>query len=253
MKIFVLGKDTMIMYALTALLIVGIIGFGTMTKILSTSGDMKEQLPVYNVERADKKIALTFDAAWGADDTEELISIMGEYNIKCSFFVVGGWADKYPQAVKAFAAKGHEILNHSDGHRHMNDMHPEEIKTALLTCESKIKALTGSSPMLFRTPYGEYNNQVIKASAQAGFMTVQWDVDSLDWKDLSPQDIQKRVLKKVKSGSICLFHNGAKNTPAALRLIIPELKKQGYEMVKVSEILYKNNYRIDHAGKQISN
>lgn len=166
--------------------------------------------------------------------------------------MVGSWVEKYPESVKKFADNGHEIVNHSDTHPHINQLSEEKIKEEITKCDDKIEAITGKRPNLFRGPYGEYNNTVIKAADAVGHKVIQWDVDSLDWKDLAVDDIVSRVTKRVVPGSIMLFHNGAKNTPEALPKVIEKLQTDGYRFVPVSELIYQDNYTIDHRGKQIS-
>ena len=210
----------------------------------------QRQLPIYCVQKDYKVVSLSFDAAWGNEDTQRLIDILGKYNVKATFFVVGEWVDKYPESVKALHDAGHEIMNHSDEHDHFNSLTTEEIIADLNACNDKIEAVTGVRPTLFRCPYGEYDDHVILATRSIGMEPIQWDVDSLDWKDLPAADITKRVTSKVCPGSIVLFHNAAKNTPEALPSIIEYLLQEGYTFVPVSEIILKGEYTIDHTGRQ---
>ena len=210
----------------------------------------QRQLPIYCVQKDYKVVSLSFDAAWGNEDTQLLIDILGKYNVKATFFVVGEWVDKYPESVKALHDAGHEIMNHSSDHAHFNSLSTEEIIADLNGCNDKIQAVTGVRPTLFRCPYGEYDDHVINATRSIGMEPIQWDVDSLDWKDLSAADITKRVTGKVGPGSIVLFHNAAKNTPAALPGIIEALLRDGYTFVPISEIILPGDYTIDHTGRQ---
>ena len=210
----------------------------------------ERQLPIYCVQKDYKVVSLSFDAAWGNEDTQQLIDILGKYNVKATFFVVGEWVDKYPESVKALHDAGHEIMNHSSDHAHFNSLSTDEIITDLNACNDKIEAVTGVRPTLFRCPYGEYDDHVINATRSIGMEPIQWDVDSLDWKDLSAADITKRVTGKVCPGSIVLFHNAAKHTPEALPDIIEKLLQEGYSFVPISEIILKQEYTIDHTGRQ---
>lgn len=210
----------------------------------------KRQLPVYCVQRDDKIVALSFDAAWGNEDTQTLIDILNKYNINTTFFVVGEWVDRYPESVKALYENGNEIMNHSSDHAHFSSLSTEQISDDLSRCNEKIQAITGVSPTLFRCPYGEYDDHVINAVNSMGMTAVQWDVDSLDWKGLSAQEIEKRVLERVQPGSIVLFHNAAENTPQALPGIIESLLADGYSIVPVSQILLQGEYIIDNTGRQ---
>ncbi len=209
-------------------------------------------LPIYSVEREGKYVSLTFDAAWGNEDTQQLIDILGKDNIKATFFVVGQWAEKYPESVKALHDAGHEVMNHSSTHAHFPTLSPERIKADISSCNDKVEAVTGVRPILFRPPFGDYDDKVINTLRDMGMYTIQWDVDSLDWKEIPASEIISRVTKKIRPGSIVLFHNAAKHTPEALPAILDWLKENGYEAVKVSDLIIKDNFRIDHTGRQIA-
>jgi polysaccharide deacetylase family sporulation protein PdaB len=211
----------------------------------------KRELPIYCVRRDNKCVSLTFDAAWGNEDTQTLIDILGKYNVKATFFVVGFWVDKFPESVKALSDAGHEVMNHSSDHAHFSKLSAEQIVENVTACNNKINAVTGVMPSLFRCPYGEYDDHVIKALKSIGMYTIQWDVDSLDWKNLSSAEITQRVTSKVQPGSIVLFHNAALHTPEALPAIIEYLIQNGYSIIPVSELILKGDYTIDHTGRQL--
>lgn len=208
------------------------------------------QLPIYCVQRDQKLVAISFDAAWGNEDTEELIEILGNYKVKATFFVVGEWVDKYPESVKALHDAGHEVMNHSNTHAHYPQLSADEVVADLNTCNDKIEKVTGVRPTLVRLPYGDYDDNSINAVRSIGMEPIQWDVDSLDWKDLSAAEITKRVTGKVQPGSIVLFHNAALHTPEALPGIIECLLQEGYAFVTISEIILDGEYSIDHTGRQ---
>lgn len=215
------------------------------------SGSARE-LPIYNVKRDDKVVALSFDAAWGNEQTQKLIDILAEYNVKTTFFVVGDWVDKYPESVAALHNAGHEVMNHSNTHPHMPSLSKSDIQKQIEDCNKKIAAITGVTPTLFRAPYGDYNNNLILTLKGMGMYTIQWNIDSLDWKELTPEQMTARIIPKVTPGSIILFHNGGKYTPDVLPSILSTLQNDGYKIVKVSEIIYYDNYVINNAGMQIS-
>ena len=208
------------------------------------------QLPVYCVERADKKIAISFDAAWGNEDTQTLIEILNAHDVRATFFLVGGWVEKFPESVKALSDAGMEIMNHSETHPHLSQLSPEQVKNEVNACSDRIEAITGVRPTLFRCPYGEYTDSAIRSIRALGVEPIQWDVDSLDWKGLSADEITQRVLKGVKPGSIVLFHNAAEHTPEALAGIIESLQADGYEFVPISELLLEGETEIDVNGMQ---
>ena len=187
---------------------------------------------------------------WGNEDTQELIDILGRYGVRATFFVVGDWVDKYPESVQALHDAGHEVMNHSNTHAHMNQLSAQEIIADVEACNDKIEAVTGVRPTLIRPPYGEYNDQVISAIRSIGMEPIQWDVDSLDWKEISAQEIAQRVTSRVQSGSIVLFHNAALHTPEALHGILECLLQEGYTFVPISELILEEPYTIDHTGRQ---
>lgn len=192
--------------------------------------------------------------SWGADDTDTLIEVLSRYNAPATFFVVGGWVDKYPEEVKRLSDAGNDVMNHSSTHPYMTKLGEAQIKEQLETCNAKIAAITGKTPTLFRCPYGDYDNKVIGTVEKIGMKAIQWDVDSLDWKDTSTvESIVTRVTGKVKPGSIILFHNDADHTPEALPLILEKLTAEGYKFVKIAELIAYDNYTIDNSGMQIRN
>ncbi len=220
--------------------------------IVGVSASAKE-LPIYSVQRDNKAVSLTFDAAWGNEDTQKLIDILNSYGVKATFFLVGQWVDKYPESVKALAAAGMEIGNHSDTHPHMAKLSEKQIIDEVSLCSGKIEAITGGEVKLFRCPYGEYDDEVITTIRNMGVQPIQWDVDSMDWKDLQADEIYKRITSKVSPGSIVLFHNAGKHTPEALPGIIEYLLSEGYSIVPVSELLLSGEYDVDNTGRMVAN
>ena len=189
--------------------------------------------------------------SWGNDDTEQLIDILKEYEVPATFFVVGAWVDKYPESVKQLSDAGHQIQNHSNTHPYMTQLSKTQICDEINACNDKIETITKVRPTLIRPPYGDYNNSVVDTVQSLDMYTIQWSVDSLDWKDnATPDSICKRVTSKVKNGSIVLFHNDADHTPAALPNILKCLKDEGYEFVFIEDLIYKENYEIKHDGTQ---
>lgn len=212
----------------------------------------KRKIPIYSVKTDKKVVAVTFDSAWGNEDLNEILDTLKNYECKATFFTIGDFLDKYPDDVKKIHGMGNEIANHSDTHPHISRLNKEKMIKEMDDCDKKIKDLTGQSEILFRAPYGEYNNLLVTACEETDRFCIQWDVDSLDWKGLTAEEIQKRVTERVKNGSIILLHNGAKNTAKALPLILNDLKNDGYEFVTVSNLIYKDNFYIDQNGTQIA-
>ena len=232
------------------LAVIGLIFWIVSSPVLVGVSAAQRQLPVYSVEREDRVVALSFDAAWGNEDTQTLIDILDDHGVSATFFVVGDWVDKYPESVKALSDAGNEVMNHSVSHAHFSTLSTEQILADVTGCNEKIEAITGLAPTLFRCPYGEYDDHVIRAIHSLDMTPVQWDVDSLDWKGISAQEIQQRVLKNVRSGSIILFHNAAEHTPEALPGIIEALQADGYSIVPISQLLLEGDTWIDNTGRQ---
>ncbi len=162
--------------------------------------------------------------------------------------------ESYPDDVKSVLAAGHDLGNHSENHKNMSQLNDEQCKEELMLVHDKVKELTGVEMELFRCPYGDYDNDVIKNAKECGYYTIQWDVDSLDWKDYGADSIIKTVCqhKNLRNGSIILMHNGAKYTAQALDAVITGLKDQGYEIVPISQLIIRENYHMDHTGRQIA-
>lgn len=221
---------------------------------VSNSVDGRE-LPIYCVETQEKKIALSFDAAWGNEDTAKILEILKKHDVHVTFFMTGGWVESYPDDVKAILAAGHDLGNHSENHKNMNQLSDEEKKEELMQVHTKVQELTGYDMFLFRPPYGDYDNAVVNVAKDCGYYTIQWDVDSLDWKDYGVDSIIKTVTqhKHLGNGSIILCHNGAKYTAQALDTLIATLKNEGYTFVPLSELIYKDGYHMNHEGRQIKN
>ncbi len=211
------------------------------------------RVPVYSVATEEKKVAISFDAAWGADKTEGILSILKEYEANATFFLVGFWVDKFPEMVKKIDEAGVEIGTHSNTHPDMVKLDKATMKNELSTSIDKIKNITGKEVSVFRPPYGSYNNTLLDTCDELKLTTIQWDVDSLDWKGLSGGEICSRVISKIKNGSIILMHNNADHVLDALPLVLSRLKMQGYKVTSVGDLIYKDNYTIDNNGTQKPN
>lgn len=168
--------------------------------------------------------------------------------------MTGKWVEKYPDDVKAINDAGHDLGNHSENHRHMPELSTAEMTEEINKVTERVKSLTGVTMNLFRSPYGDYDNNLIIQSKSLGYYVIQWSVDSLDWKNYGVDSIINTVLnsKDLKNGSIILMHNGAKYTAQALPKLIDGLKEKGYEIIPVSQLIYKDNYHIEPDGQQVS-
>ena len=246
----ILRRHGAVLQALMMLAAVGLIFWAVNTPAVVGVSAAKRELPVYCVQQDEKIVALSFDAAWGNEDTQTLIDILDQYGVSTTFFVVGDWVDKYPESVRALAEAGNEVMNHSSSHAHFSALSTDEITADISACNDKIEAITGARPTLFRCPYGEYDDHVINAVKSLNMTAVQWDVDSLDWKGIPAGQITRRVLDRVQPGSIVLFHNAAEHTPEALPAILDALIGEGYRIVPISQILLDGDTFIDSTGRQ---
>ncbi len=248
---FIVIKKRLLLVIAAVLLVVAL-GSVSLIVIESSAATAKRnrKIPVYSVETQEKVVALTFDAAWGADKTRAIVDILKENQARSTFFLVGFWIEKYVNEVVYIHQNGMEIGNHSNNHLHMSRLNAEQIAKELATVNERIKEITDTVPRFFRAPFGEYSDSLINIAESLNMQVIQWDVDSLDWKGLSAEEIKERVMSRVRNGSIVLFHNNSDNIVAALPGIIGELQQQGYNMVTLSEMVFQNNFRIDNSGRQ---
>lgn len=219
-------------------------------KTVETAATESKKLPIYSVKTEDKKIALTMNCAWDAEDIDSILTTLEKCNVKITFFMVGDWVEKYPEAVKKISDKGHEIANHSNTHPHVNQLSLEKNREEIKACNEKIEKITGKIPIFYRGPYGEYNNTVVTAAEEEKMKTIQWSLDTLDYSGLTGEQMWNRLDGKLEPGSIILTHNGTKHTKESLEMILTKIKEQGYQVVTVSNLIYQDNYAIDSTGKQ---
>jgi len=250
----VLNKDkiqTYIVSVLTVAVLVIIANIGNI-KTIPTSASTK-LLPIYNVQTKEKKVAFTMNCAWNADDIDIILETLKNNDVHITFFMVGNWVDKYPESVKKIYEAGHEIGSHSNTHPHVNNLSAEKNLEEINLSANKISKITGQEINLYRAPYGEYNDTVIQTAQESGYYTIQWNLDTLDYDGLTGDEMWNRIKDKLNNGSIILSHNGTKHTADSLDMLIKNIKGQGFELVTVSELIYKDNYTINNNGTQIKN
>lgn len=216
-------------------------------------GYASRKLPIYGVKTEEKKVALTFDAAWGADKTSKIVEILKQNEVGGTFFLVGFWSEKYPDKIKEINDAGITIGTHSNTHPKMSTLSADKIKSELEISSELIEKITNKKVEYFRPPYGDYNDTLIETASTLGLKTIQWTVDTLDWKGISAQEILSRVKKDVTNGSIILMHNNSDHIVEALPMIISYLKTEGYKMVNIEELVLSDNYTINNNGLQIKN
>ncbi len=250
MKILSVKLKSVIITVLVLLAVVFGVFLTAHTLSDAVSGEVR-MIPIYNVNTDENKVAVTFNCAVGNSDIDSILATLDKYGVKATFFLLGSWADDYTEEVQKIYDAGHELGNHSYSHKDMPSMTYEDILLDMGKCNETVRNITGHSPTLFRAPSGSYDNKTISAAEELGMKTIQWDVDTLDWKNISADEIVTRVMSKVGSGSIIQFHTGTEHTAEALPEIFEMLTEQGYSFVTVGELIYKENYTIDNTGRQI--
>ncbi|OPX44205.1 peptidoglycan-N-acetylmuramic acid deacetylase PdaA precursor [Ruminiclostridium hungatei] len=256
MKVFIINRKRFARYFGVSIVGIGLCallyfaGFTEMLKSVSVFGNNRV-LPIYSVETDKNLVSITFDCAWGAGDIPAILEILKKENVRASFFMVGQWGEKFPDAVRLIAQDGHDVANHGYSHLRMSTIGKEKCRSEIELCNQKLGEISGTKVTLFRPPYGDYNNTVIETCNELGCYPIQWNVDSLDWKkEMSRQAILDRILKRTKPGAIILFHNDTQYTVELLPRIISELKAKGLNFAPVSELIMKENYYIDDQGRQ---
>ena len=222
----------------------------SLNNTVQTSSGISKLLPIYSVDTEENKVALTINCAWNADDIDLILETLSKNEVKATFFMVGDWVSKFPDAVKKIHNSGNEIANHSESHAHVNNLSYEKNIEEIAKCSERIKTITGNSTTLYRGPYGEYNDTVVKASNDSNHIMVQWSIDTLDYNGLTGEQMWQRIEPKLKKGSIILMHNGTENTALGLDMIIKKIKEKGLKPVTVSELIYKEKYSVDNNGVQ---
>ena len=253
MKFLVVKRSSLIIALIAALILAGAGTAVYYTDAASIYNNVSpKKVPIYSVETEEKAVALTFDAAWGADKTLGILETLEKKDACATFFLVGFWVEKYPDKLKTLAATDRiEIGTHSATHPYMSKLSKSQAELELSTSMDLIEGVTGTRPQVFRPPYGDYSDSVLDTAKEQGLYTIQWDVDSLDWKGLSKEEITSRIVGNCRNGSIVLMHNDGKNTLDALPGIIDGLRAKGFTFKTVGDLIYRDNYTIDHTGRQI--
>ncbi len=251
MKFFTVRLKTLLLACALALAVGVSLLLAGVSGAVEVYSSAARSLPIYCVGREDNRIAISFDCAWGVEHTDEILKNLAAGKVRATFFTVEFWAKEHPDYLKKVSDAGHEIGTHSATHSYMSRLSESEIRGELSSSVDAITAVTGKSVELFRPPFGDYDDLVIDTSNAMGLYPIQWDVDSLDWKDLSASDIAERVISRVKSGSIILCHNNGLHTAEALPIIIDTLKSKGFTFVPIGELIYRDGYTIDATGKQL--
>lgn len=250
MKVLILKKTTL---AIVGVLLIFFAVFTLNSTVLSVGSvyfTTGKKLPIYSVETNKNQVAISFDAAWGADKTREIMNICDSYNVKATFFLVGFWIENFPEITKEIYNRGFEIGIHSNTHPDMTKLSKSRIREELTINIKLIEDLTGFKPKLFRPPFGAYDNKLLEVCEDLGLVCVQWSVDSLDWKGISANEIANRITTKSQNGSIILCHNNSDNILPALKLVLEFFKCKEMKVGPVGDLIYYDNFTIDNQGTQ---
>ena len=185
-----------------------------------------------------KEIAFTFDA--GSDIAGiQILEILKKHNVKATFFLTGKWVEKFPDYAKQIANAGHEIGNHTYSHPDAIKISSTSLMKEINQADQIIQTVTGRSPKpYFRFPFGSYNQSVLNTVGKAGYpYSIQWSLDTIDWKQPSADVIVSRIESGASNGDIVLMHIGGIHTPEAVDQVIPLLQQKGYQLVTLSQVL----------------
>lgn len=190
--------------------------------------------------REKRYVALTFDDGPHPRYTKKILSILSQYGIKATFFMIGSNVAHYPDVARAVHEGGHEIGCHTYSHPHMKSLSVKELSIELDKCESLFEALALPNPVLFRPPEGFRSQEQVRFLEERGYRVVIWSFDPKDWSGTPSSRMVSAALSGVRGGDILLFHDyisGQNNTIAAIEQLIPKLLESGYQFVTVSELI----------------
>ncbi|MBB6675094.1 polysaccharide deacetylase family sporulation protein PdaB [Cohnella nanjingensis] len=195
---------------------------------------------VYNVPTDRKVIALTFDISWGDKRAEPIVDILKNKEVaNATFFLSSPWSKTHPELVQKIVDSGFEIGSHGHKHENYSQLGDDEIRKQITAAHGILSEMTGKSPNLIRMPNGDFDKRVLRIAEDLNYKVVQWDTDSLDWKNPGVENIVQRVVTKAHPGDIVLLHasDSCKQTHEALPAIIDQLRAKGYEFVTVSQLM----------------
>lgn len=195
---------------------------------------------IYSVPTDRKVIALTFDISWGDKRAAPILDILQNKGVgNVTFFLSSPWSKTHPDLVKRIADAGYEIGSHGHKHDNYSTYEEPEIRKQISTAHGMLTELTGKAPKLIRMPNGDFDKRVLKVADELGYRVIQWDTDSLDWKNPGVDAIVQRVVSKAHNGDIVLLHasDSCTQTHQALPIIIDQLRAQGYEFATVGQLI----------------
>lgn len=192
----------------------------------------EDNYDILNYTKSDKMVAFTFDDG-PSYNTIKIVNTLVKYDSKATFFLVGNQVEKYAKTMDVLVKNGMDIGNHTYSHKELTKLRDKEILKEIDLTNEVIYNKTGIKPMFLRPSYGAMNKRIKKLSTMP---IIVWNIDTLDWKYHNSNKIKDKILKYVSDGDIILMHDTYVATLNAIEMVIPELKKQGYKIVSVSEL-----------------
>jgi len=258
MFVYVTDKKSIIRIGVVALAIVAVLvilfvvigssgGGGSTPTVAVGDGTLT---PIHRVVVEAKQVALSFDVAWGEPQVPAILDTLDTFEVKATFFVAGFWAKEHPDLVKLIAARGHEIASHSADHLHMAQLSREQIEADLTANNAIIKKLTGAAPTLFRPPFGEANDTLVRVALEQGMQTVNWSLDGYDWDGKTAEQVTRQIVKNVKAGDIVLLHVNNPAAAKALPDILTFLTGKDYQALTVGQLLLTGATVVGRDGVQ---
>lgn len=224
-----------ILVMLISLCIIGFTGSGAYNTVFSSGG---ENSPIYRGESSRGEVAIMFNVYQGNEYLESILDTLKTYDVHCTFFVGGCWADDNNALVKRIVEEGHEIANHGYFHKDAKNLSYQQNKSEIVANNDLIKAITGVSPTLYAPPSGSYGKEVLKVCADLEMKVIMWSRDTIDWRDKDTSVIYTRATDKIEAGDMILAHP-TYNTAEALPDILKYYKEHGLSPVTVSQIISK--------------
>lgn len=227
----------------TVVILLGISMFANnnLNSTIETSAGSMSSQPIYKVETEIKKVAISINCSENVENIESIIDSLSKMKVKATFYITGEVAAKYPDKVKKIVDNGNEVGNLSYHYTNLKNKNKDEIKEEIESCTKEIEKITNTKVKTFRAPYGECSNTITKEAQEQNLVTVQWNVDSLDYNGLNSEEMCERINEGLVPGSIILLHNNGKYTADSIEDIIHNIQKQEYNICTVSDLLGLQN------------
>lgn len=238
MRVYFWGKKSL-GRGLTGLLFIGFVAFVFLQMIKLQSAAIPAQA-IYQGNSGQKVVAFCVNVDWGEEFLPDMLSAFKKHEARVTFFVTGKWAEKNPDLVKEMHAAGHSIQNHGYKHAHFNSLSGEAAREQIIKGGRIIKELVGTSSVYFAPPYGEFNSNLVTVAENLNYKLIMWSIDTIDWQLPAADTIIKRVMNQIHSDAIVLMHPTSP-TAEALPELMTQIKKSGYQIMTLDQILLEVN------------